>query len=86
MELFVHDPSTLRYFWEKVDIPSGIPSLPSMVSEGIPVPSACSLSKEMKQLTDELSAKDPAPLTEMEDLNYRYLITDIIIDQRWPES
>lgn len=86
MEAFVHDPSRLRYFFEKVDLPSGFPSLPSMVAEGVPVPSACSLSKEMKQLANELLVKGPVPLTEMQDLNYRYLITDLIDDLRSPRG
>ena len=34
VEAFVHDPDTLRYFFYEQDIPSGVPSLPSMVLEG----------------------------------------------------
>ena len=32
VEAFVHDPETLRYFFFEVDSPTGIPSLPAMVS------------------------------------------------------
>jgi hypothetical protein len=37
VEAFVHDPETLRHFFLEVDRPSGIPSLPTMVMEGVPL-------------------------------------------------
>ena len=38
VEAFVHDPSTLKYFFEDIDAKSGCPSLPSMVVEGVALP------------------------------------------------
>ncbi|MDV3348989.1 nucleotidyltransferase domain-containing protein [Leptothoe sp. LEGE 181152] len=54
VEAFVHDPETLRYFFFEVDSPTGIPSLPAMVSEGIEIPQPSELSRELKQLADDI--------------------------------
>jgi len=37
IEAFAHDPGTLAYFCREVDRPSGLPVLPTMIAEGIPV-------------------------------------------------
>jgi hypothetical protein len=36
-ETFAHDRGTLGYFCREVDRPSGLPVLPTMIAEGIPV-------------------------------------------------
>src|SRR4051794_40453736 len=35
VEAFVHDPTTLEYFFLEVDRPSGVPTLPQMIAEGV---------------------------------------------------
>jgi hypothetical protein len=40
IEVFVHDPQTLEYFFRQVDRPTGVPSLATMVAEGIAIPVA----------------------------------------------
>lgn len=44
VEAFVHSPSTLRYFFEQFDGPTGFPLLMQMVCESIEVPQATRLS------------------------------------------
>ena len=44
IEAFMHNPETLKYFFSEFDTPSGYPSLASMVSEGIEIPSASTFS------------------------------------------
>lgn len=34
VEVFIHDPETLEYFFVEMDVASGIPALPHMVMEG----------------------------------------------------
>ena len=43
VEAFVHDIETLRYFFAS-DRVSGVPSLPQMVSDGIPIPGENAIS------------------------------------------
>ncbi|MEM8613181.1 MAG: nucleotidyltransferase domain-containing protein, partial [Cyanobacteria bacterium P01_H01_bin.105] len=44
IEAFIHDPETLRCFFLEADRPTGVPSLPAMVSEGIEIPQPSQLS------------------------------------------
>ena len=86
VETFVHDPSTLAYFFREVDRPSGIPSLPTMVAEGIETPQACELSKSMKNLAAEILAQGPPKWSKLELDNSRNAITNLIDDLRDPRS
>src|SRR5690349_7126567 len=43
VEVFVHDPGTLEYFFVEMDAASGIPALPQMVVEGHEIPGANAL-------------------------------------------
>lgn len=86
VEAFIHDPDTLRYFFSEVDIPSGVPSLPNMVAEGIQVPVECVDGTTFKTLAKELLDKGPAPLSDDADHNIRYTITDLVDDLRNPRS
>ena len=77
VEAFVHDPETLRYFFFEVDRPTGIPSLPAMVSEGIEIPQPSQLSKELKQLANDLLAAGP-PAWDKDTIDRsRYAITEL---------
>ena len=86
IEAFVHDPETLRYFFFEADRPTGIPSLPAMVNEGIEIPQPSQLSKELKQLADDVLAAGP-PVWNKDALDRsRYAITELIDDIRAPRS
>lgn len=86
VEMFVHSPQTLRYFFERVDGPSGVPMLMQMVCEGIEIPGATPLSSAMKDMARQVIAAGPPPLTEEEVRGRRYQITDLVDDIRTPRS
>ena len=86
VEAFVHDPQTLKYFIDKVDGPSGVPSLASMVSEGIALPSPTELSRRLRKLANDILDAGP-PRWEPNDIDKsRYFITDLIEDLREPRT
>lgn len=86
VEAFVHDPQTFRYFIQKVDAPTGVPSLAAMVSEGIELPSATALSHRIKDMANDFLQVGPALWTAQEIDSSRYLISDLIEDLREPRS
>ena len=86
IEAFVHDPETLKYFFIESDKPTGVPSLPAMVSEGIEIPQPTQLSRELKQLADDVLAEGP-PVWDKDAIDSsRYAITELINDIRAPRS
>jgi predicted nucleotidyltransferase len=86
VEIFVHDFETLNYFFEKVDGASNCPSLPQMVREGVIISEENILSKEVKSLAEKFFSKGPNKPTDLELLNLRYGITDLIDDVREPKN
>ena len=86
VEAFVHSPQTLRYFFEKLDGPSGFPLLMQMVSESIEVPLATPLSTAAKHAANATLLGGPPPLTPHEHQQRRYGLTDLIDDIRAPRS
>lgn len=86
VEAFVHDPETFKYFIQKVDAPTGVPSLTAMVSEGIELPSATALSQRVKGMASEFLRAGPAQWSTKEIDSSRYLISDLIEDLREPRS
>jgi hypothetical protein len=86
VEAFVHDPETLDYFFWEVDRPSGVPSLPTMVREGIEVPRASGLSRSLKELADRLIAEGPPLWSDADVDGSRYAVTGLIDDLRAPRS
>jgi hypothetical protein len=86
VEAFVHDPLTLAYFFHKVDKPSGVPSLPTMVSEGIEIPKSSEFSRTLKAAADSVIAEGPPPWARTEIDGSRYAITGLIDDLREPRS
>ena len=85
VEAFVHDPETLRWFFEK-GRRSGMPSLVHMVIEGTEVPEACELSAELKREAVELYEAGPPPFDADELQLRRYRLTDWVDDIRFPRS
>lgn len=86
VEAFVHDPETLRYFFQEVDRLSGVPSLPAMVLEGLVLPQPNALSAELKHLAKSVVNAGPPAWHQTELQNSRYAITDLVEDMRAPRS
>lgn len=86
VEAFVHDPQTLRYFFYEVDRPTGVPSLPTMVWEGLELPRRNELSASLKQLAQTVLDAGPPPWSEKDVQISRYVITDLVEDMRAPRS
>src|SRR5437867_6829963 len=86
VEAFVHDPQTLNYFFVEVDRPSGVPTLPQMVKEGIELPNSNAFSRSLKALATSVIEMGPPPLKAEDDRRLRYDITDLLDDLRDPRS
>lgn len=84
VEAFVHDPQTLKYFFEDVDKPSGCPSLAQMVIEGIVIPGESDFSKELKEHAQLEMNKGPSKWDQSAVDRARYGLTDLIDDLRDP--
>lgn len=86
VEVFVHDLETLNYFFEKMERPSGVPSLPKMVSEGKEIPGPNPILDEAKDLARKVLIAGPTKWTEKERIRSRYAITDLCDDMKSPRS
>jgi hypothetical protein len=86
VEVFVHDPATLNYFFQKVDGPTGVPSLASMVSEGADISAPSDFSNKLKDTANTLLKDGPAHWSKAELDRSRYFITDFCDDLRSPRS
>jgi len=86
VEVFIHDASTLNYFFYEMDAKSGCPSLPQMVAEGIVVSGTTDFSDSLKQLAQKILDDGPASLSIDELNRKRYSITDLLDDLRDPRS
>jgi hypothetical protein len=86
IEVFIHDPETLQYFFEEFDRKSGIPSLPNMVSEGVLIPDSHPNGEKYRALANDILKKGPPALSEDSIKNSRYMITDALDDLRAPRN
>ena len=86
VEAFVHDPQTLAYFFDQVDKPSGVPSLPAMVSEGIEIPQSTAFSRSLKATADSVIEAGPPRWRQPDIDGSRYAITGLVDDLREPRS
>jgi predicted nucleotidyltransferase len=86
VELLIHDEETLKYFFYEVDAKDGIPSLPNMVFEAPAIPSESSISSKLKDMANEVLNAGPPPLTDDEEKNFRYIISDLLDDLRSPRT
>ena len=78
IETFAHDRGTLGYFCREVDRPSGLPVLPTMIAEGIPVLSRSpALLEDARRIAAETLRSGPPPLSPETLRNRRYAITDM---------
>lgn len=86
VEAFLHDPSTLRYFMDEVDRPTGVASLAGMVAEGIEIPGPTAFTRELKRQAREHLAGGPRRWGPAEIEASRYAITDLLEDMRDPRT
>lgn len=86
IEVFVHDPETLRYFFLKSDGPRGVPSLADMVASGVPLPRATDMARSLQALAEDVMAAGPPRWSEQELAASRYEITNLVDDLRSPRS
>lgn len=86
VEAFIHDPQTLEYFFREVDRPSGVPTLPNMVSDGIEIPRETKLGRLMKGLASRILEEGPIQWGQHERENSRYVISDMVEDIREPRN
>lgn len=85
VELFLHDPDTLAYFWE-ADRKQGKPSLARMVANGLPIAGDPALIEELKRQAQAVLDDGPPPLTEEELRVRRYSISDLAADLVQPRT
>ncbi len=86
VEAFVHDPDTLRYFFENVDRQLGRATLAEMIAEGHEIPAATSLTAEMKTMAKTTLQDGPPALTDEEVQDRRYHISELLDDMRDPRN
>lgn len=86
VEVFVHDPSTLAYFLVENDRKRGVPSLATMISEGLELPVPTKLSTSCKKMANTVLAQGPEPWDQTDTDASRYAITNLVDDIRQPRS
>ena len=86
VEAFVHDPATLEHFFLEVDRPSGIPTLPRMIVEGIEIPGPSEMSRDLKRRAAEVIEAGPPALDSESERRMRYFVSDLLDDVRAPRS
>jgi predicted nucleotidyltransferase len=86
VEAFIHDPETLNHFFLEVDRPSGVPSLPTMICEGIEIPRGSDFSQSIRGLAEAVLSKGPPLWAQPETDSSRYAITNLADDLREPRS
>lgn len=86
VEAFIHDPETIRYFFDVVDPGLGRATLAEMILEGHEVPGPTALTMQLKERAAEVLKNGPQPLSSEEVTERRYQITELIDDIREPRS
>lgn len=79
VELFVHSLASLRSFWAS-DCQRRRPSLPQMCVEGLVLRDLQGLAEGLKQEARACLEAGPPALTELEQQQMRYQITDLLAD------
>lgn len=86
VEAFIHDLSTLAYFFKEIDRKTGVPSLATMISEGVEIPESSGFSALCKNLANTQISKGPPKWHKYEIDASRYSITNLVDDIRQPRS
>ncbi|MEM1048846.1 MAG: nucleotidyltransferase domain-containing protein [Pseudomonadota bacterium] len=86
VEAFVHDPMTLEYFFRDVDRPSGVPTLMTMVAEGVEVPRETAFGNSLKVLANSVIEDGPPRWSDADIDASRYALTNLVDDLHAPRS
>jgi hypothetical protein len=86
VEAFIHDPETLRYFFQHVDKNLGRATLAEMVAEGHEIPASTPMTEQMKALAGAALQEGPPALSDDDLRDQRYHISEILDDMRAPRS
>ncbi len=86
VEAFVHDPATLEYFFRDVDRPSGVPTLMTMVAEGVEVPRETEFGCSLKVLANTVLEDGPPRWSKADIDASRYALTNLVDDLHAPRS
>ena len=79
IDVFVHDPSTLEYIFEEIDKETLIAATPRMIAEGIELPHATKLGRNLKLHAQSII--NSSPTITIDNLNTRrFHITDSLED------
>jgi hypothetical protein len=86
IDAFIHDVKTLRYFFEEIDTPSGMPALPVMIVTSTEITKPSHFSQHVKQLALGV-IEAGAPIWGKKTIDKeRFLITDIVEDILTPRN
>jgi hypothetical protein len=80
VEVFVHSPDTLQFFYEKVEKINGNPVFARMVSGGIPIPDSCDYSLHLQNQAKEFLQRGPSPQSTKKLDLLRYRLTHYMRD------
>jgi hypothetical protein len=86
VDAFIHDPDTLRYFFEESRTGNGISGLSYMILNGREVLTPNDFSKRIKMLAEELLKSGPAIWDKEKIDKERFLITNVLEDIKFPAS
>lgn len=84
IDAFIHDLSTLRYFFEESRTGNGISGLSYMILNGREVTSPSAFSENVKTLAHEVLNAGPATWDQEQINKERFLITDVMDDIKYP--
>jgi len=85
MDVFVHDPATLEYFYNCIDFPSFVPALPNMIAYGTLITQDSEFGNNLQKQAIALLENKPQ-LDNNALLNRRFHITDSLDDLKGSEN
>ncbi len=86
IDAFIHDPETLRYFFEESKNGSGISGLIHMILDGRIITPPSNFSESMIKMAKEYLEAGPAVWDKSQIAKERFLITDVLDDIKSPVS
>lgn len=86
IDAFIHDPSTLNYFFENIEAKDGRPALIQMILKSHEVLGVNDFSISIKELAQKALEAGPKKWTKEEIDKERFLITDILDDIKSPKT
>ncbi len=86
VDAFIHDLSTLHYFFEESRTSNGIPGLITMITEGVEILDPNPLANDVKLLAKKFKEGGPIPWSNEQIDKERFLLTDILDDIKFPKN